>query len=167
MKQRIELATNLVVIVLGAVLVVFFLHSGLVHWGKQAGPREIAVGSTLPEVPGVGLPGGNPELILAIRAGCPYCEANMPFYAELGALKRDRRLRPDLLAVLPDDREAANAFLHSHRVAMPFVAGIPLPSRRARDAHAYSHRRALACASRMGRRTPAAHPKGGAGDVGC
>ncbi len=126
MKQRIELITNLVVIALAAFLVVAFARSGLAPWRKLAAPASMKVGDTLPAIAGMNNAPGGTTLILAIRNGCHYCEDSMPFYAELAALHRAGKLKPALLAVLPDDAAVARAFLSENHVALPFSAGIPL-----------------------------------------
>lgn len=124
MRQKLEAAANVAVIVIAvAVCVVFVrwylgkrqprfqgikpgdrLHSDLIGWGKH-----------------------DRTLILAMRVGCAFCERSMPFYKRLADMERDGAIHVHIVAALPDDASAARAFLNAQGLtSIDFVPGIPL-----------------------------------------
>lgn len=126
MRKRIELALNLLVVGFAAFLVIAFVRSGLAPWDRPLIPAVIRAGETLPSIPGLGAEADGDTLVIAVRTGCEYCEASMPFYSKLASLRRTGVLKPALLVVMPDDAAAARAFLVRRGVAAPLDAGVPL-----------------------------------------
>lgn len=54
----------------------------------------------------------NPKtLVIAIRKGCPYCDASMPFYRRLGEQEKGNALRAHVLLVMPNDASTGGRFL--------------------------------------------------------
>jgi hypothetical protein len=71
----------------------------------------------------------HPEtLVLAIRKGCHYCEASLPFYKKLVALEDKKSLRAHVLAVMPDDRDAGSQLLQANGLMVDAVFKMPLDS---------------------------------------
>lgn len=70
-----------------------------------------AVGPTLAQLPGYSWGSYQKTLLIAIRAGCPYCEASMPFYRQLDTRERSNMLRAHVLVVMPDDPSTGGGLL--------------------------------------------------------
>jgi len=125
-KQKFELAINLIVIAFAVFLVFAFIDYGLAPWAKPPAAANIQAGETFPSVPALRLASQEPTLVLAMRDGCHFCEDSMPFYRQLGNLKQAGSVSTNLLAVLPDAPPIAAALLKSHQVDVPFAASVPL-----------------------------------------
>jgi len=65
-------------------------------------------------------------LVLAIRRGCHFCEASLPFYKRLGDLEKKNALRAHVLAVMPDDQGSGAGALQSGGVAVEGIFNQPL-----------------------------------------
>lgn len=126
MKRKIELLLSVAVIAFATFLVIGFIRAGLAPWDHPLLPQVARAGDTLPAIAGFGVQAGKPTLVMAMRRGCEYCEASMPFYKKLAALERDNALTASLLAVLPDNETAAKAFLDQHALELPFTGDVPL-----------------------------------------
>lgn len=126
MRQRVEFIVSLTVVGLAIFLVVGFVRSGLAPWDHPLIPTAVRPGFTLPTIPGLDDRLAGTTLVLAVRKGCEYCEASVPFYAELAQLQREGRLRARLLAVMPDSQAAAEGFLSAHNLDIPVSAGVPM-----------------------------------------
>ncbi len=125
-QRIIEVATNL------AILVV----CGLIGWAvlthknlpSGSGERASLEGVTLPSLPGYHW-GDHPKtLVLAIRKGCHFCDASLPFYKKLSSLERNNTLHVHLLAVMPDDPAAGTADLRSGGISVEALFNQPLNS---------------------------------------
>lgn len=85
-------------------------------------PRELLVGKVLPNPPHYRW-GSHPlTLVLALRVGCPFCEASVPFYQHLILLAP--RSRVHLLALFPDDPGAVRLYLGERKMGVDFRAQI-------------------------------------------
>jgi len=95
-------------------------------------PPTFAVGDVIPDVPDLHLDRAEETLLLALRDGCRYCDANMPFYQQLLAttqrLRADRKLQ--LLLLATGDRTAAAQYLEKHNLSLDGIVVVP-PDRRA------------------------------------
>jgi hypothetical protein len=69
-------------------------------------------GIDLPPLAGYNWAAYPETLVLAIRAGCHFCEDSMPFYQRLGELEAAHQLRAHILVVTPDDTEKAKGMPH-------------------------------------------------------
>ncbi|MGH9596122.1 MAG: peroxiredoxin family protein, partial [Edaphobacter sp.] len=71
----------------------------------------------------------HPEtLVLALREGCPFCEASYPFYRKLNELETHNGLRAHLLAVMPNDKTSGASELKSAGLTIDGVFDQPLNS---------------------------------------
>lgn len=63
---------------------------------------KVVEGSHLPPLPGYPW-GSHPQtLVLALRVGCPYCEASMEFYERLYTLEKRKQITAHVLVVFND-----------------------------------------------------------------
>jgi hypothetical protein len=69
------------------------------------------VGQILAPLPGYSWSSYRKTLVIAIRRGCPYCDASMPFYRRLGEQEKISVLRAHLLVVMPNDAASGSSFL--------------------------------------------------------
>ncbi|MFZ3245213.1 MAG: redoxin family protein, partial [Candidatus Acidiferrales bacterium] len=84
--------------------------------------------ATLPMLPGYGWQSNPQSLVLAIRKGCHFCEASMPFYRKLYDLEKSNALKAKMIAVLPDSATDAFEVLSTQNLPMPFISGANLSS---------------------------------------
>jgi len=101
MKNKVEAAANLAVIVLALMIGSVFLIDRFAEHG--ANPNEVKVGDQLPDLPAYKWNAHERTLVLALRSGCHFCEASMPFYRKLAQLEQSNQIGVHLVAVFPDD----------------------------------------------------------------
>lgn len=123
-KEKLEVMTNIMVIA-GVLLFGLVLYRSFTDHAKLA-PEAPAVGTVLPALPGYRWGGHSQILLLALRKGCHFCEASMPFYREL--LKAEKRGAPaaHLVSVLPDGEPDAARLLRDSQLDVPMVASFQL-----------------------------------------
>jgi hypothetical protein len=68
-----------------------------------------AVGDALP-VPGVDWRASRATLVVAVRPGCKYCEASLPFYGRIAKLKQKQWPDLSIVVLSPDSSETTRAF---------------------------------------------------------
>ena len=110
-RMLAEIAAN-VAIIFAAGLLCWFIVSA--HKKSTPAPNDkiSIIGSRLPEITGHKWEEGHSAtLLLAIRKGCAYCEASLPFYRHLSNLQESHLLKVRLLAVMPDTRKVGSEFL--------------------------------------------------------
>jgi len=61
--------------------------------------------------------------VLAIRTGCPYCEASLPFYRQLGEQEKGNALHAHVLIVMPNDAVSGSSFLRKDDVDVQVIFG--------------------------------------------
>jgi hypothetical protein len=85
-KEKLEAATNLVVIALACVVGYYFWQA---HRTPQSPlPESVKVGDQLPGLAVYDWKTHPRTLVLALRNGCHFCEASMPFYRKLADLEK-------------------------------------------------------------------------------
>lgn len=119
----VERATNVAVIVAICLVAVFFYNS--YRSGQPDAPK---IGATLPVLPSYSWQSNPQSLVLAIRKGCHFCEASMPFYRKLYDLEKSNALKVKMIAVLPDSATDALDLLSTQKLSMPFISGANLPT---------------------------------------
>jgi hypothetical protein len=85
--------------------------------------EEGQAGQALAPLPGYSWNSNQKTLVIAIREGCPYCDASMPFYRQLGEQERSARLRAHVLVVMPDGAASGSRFLSKENVGIQAVFG--------------------------------------------
>lgn len=115
-KSILENVTNLALLVVCALLVWFvFTHRDVFsHKPSRILLSESPMtGNVLAPLHDYNWSSHSATLVLAIREGCHFCEASMPFYRRLSDLERAGQLHVHLLTVMPDAAEFAAQHIHS------------------------------------------------------
>lgn len=124
--KKIELITNLVVIVVGVAVLGFFARNYFLNRELSRNLTQPKIGDQLPSLSEVNWNADGQTLLLVIRKGCHYCEESMPFYRRLIELGKQGQLSAHIVAVLPDSAEEAKGFMENQAISTDFVPGVPL-----------------------------------------
>ncbi len=124
MKQKLEVVTNVVVITVACVIGYYF-------WQARRTPRNplpdsVKVGDQLPSLSAYNWKAHDRTLVLALRNGCHFCEASMPFYRKLAQLEKSDQTDAHLVAVFPDDAAAVRQVVETQQLAVEALPGIEL-----------------------------------------
>ena len=92
---------------------------------RQAlGSEEVGlVGQTLAPLPGYRWSSYPKTLVIAIRRGCPFCDASLPFYRQLGEQEKSNVLRAHVLVVMPNDASSGSSLLKKDDVEVQGIFG--------------------------------------------
>ena len=124
MKNKVEVAANLVVILLAVVIGSAFLMDRFASRGPA--PNEVKVGDQLPGLDAYKWDAHDRTLVLALRSGCHFCEASMPFYRRLAQLEQSNQIGVHLIAVFPDDPAVVRQVEETQQLTIEAVAGFEL-----------------------------------------
>ncbi len=116
MKSKIEVAANVVVILLAVVIGSVFLMDRFSTRGL--GPNEVKAGDQLSGLPAYNWKADEHTLVLALRNVCHFCEASMPFYRKLAQLEQSSQLSAHLIAVFPDDPAVVRKVVETQQLAV-------------------------------------------------
>jgi hypothetical protein len=89
------------------------------HGSEKAGLG----GQTLAPLPGYSWSSYPKTLVIAIRRGCPYCDASMSFYRQLGEQEKSNVLRAHVLVVMPNDASYGSRLLEKNDVEVQGIFG--------------------------------------------
>jgi Bacterial SH3 domain len=81
------------------------------------------VGQTLPPLSGYRWSSYPETLVIAVRRGCPYCDASLPFYRQLGDREKTSMLHAHVLLVMPDDASFGSSLLRKADVEVQGIFG--------------------------------------------
>jgi hypothetical protein len=84
---------------------------------------EGLVGQTIAPLPGYSWSSHPKTLVLAIRTGCPYCEASLPFYRQLAEQEKSNTLHAHVLVVMPNGASLGGRFLSKDDVEAQVIFG--------------------------------------------
>jgi hypothetical protein len=123
--KHLDRIANIAVIVGVAVFLALVLHNR--PWRSSAPlPSQAATAEALKGKPirvsGLDFPRSRASVLLVISKTCHFCEESLPFYR---ALATDTQGKADLLAVLPQPRPEAEAYLKAAGVTATQVASAP------------------------------------------
>jgi hypothetical protein len=127
-RKLVELSTNVAILLVCALLCWSYLMRGSVKFGASAAGEAHLKGVTLPTLPNYRWGNHTESLVLALRIGCHYCEASMPFYKRLDELAKSNKLSPHMLVVMPDNQELGTRLLQSNGLKVEAVFSQPLNS---------------------------------------
>jgi hypothetical protein len=130
-RSFLETFTNISLVVVCSLLVIlFFAHRDFwLHGGLQKNPQAASLqGTTLNPLPEYSWSSHKETLVLALRDGCHFCEASMPFYKRLSDLNETHQVHPHLLVVMPDDRSSGMKHLNVEGVYIEGAFAHPLSS---------------------------------------
>ncbi len=124
MKNKVEVAANVIVIVLAVVIGSVFLTDRFASRGP--GTNEVKVGDQLAGLRAYNWKAHDRTLVLALRNGCHFCEDSMPFYRELAKLEQLNQIGAHLVAVFPDDPAVVRQVVETQQLTIEVVAGFEL-----------------------------------------
>ena len=124
MKNKVEVAANVVVILLAVVIGSVFLMDRFASRGPA--PNEVKTGDQLPFLHAYDWKAHDRTLVLALRSGCHFCEASMPFYRRLAKLEQTNQIGVHLIAVFPDDPIVVRQVVETQQLSIEVVAGFEL-----------------------------------------
>ena len=81
------------------------------------------VGQTLPPLSGYRWSTYSETLVIAVRRGCPYCDASLPFYKQIGEQEKNNMLHAHVLLVMPDDASFGSSLLRKADVEVQGIFG--------------------------------------------
>ena len=124
MKTRIEVATNIIVIVFAVVVGSVFLKDRF----SSGAPESDAVkaGDKLANLDSWDWGAHDRTLILGLRKGCHFCEDSAPFYQRLIAQQQPGGASPPIVAVFPDTADTVKEVVQSEGLEVHAIAGVPL-----------------------------------------
>ena len=106
--QRIELATNIAIILVAILFGYFLIQKFLFPGQNQPLPRnEIAKGTKI-SLPDVEWQKNQKTILLVLQKSCKYCTESMPFYKTLISKASEKGVK--VIAVLPDPLEESNLY---------------------------------------------------------
>lgn len=133
LATRVELCTNIAILVLAAILGVVlatnYIHADQHLKSKLINPSsspEILIGSHFP-LAGIDWSKNNTTLVLALQAGCRYCTRSAPFYQQL-TTKPPVKGSVQFVAVLPQSVEESRRYLNGLGLTIDNVQHAPLKS---------------------------------------
>jgi hypothetical protein len=124
MKNKVEVAANVVVILLAVVIGSVFLMNRFARPGP--GPNEVKAGDQLPGLHAYNWKAHDRTLVLALRSGCHFCEESMPFYRRLAKLEQSNQIVVHLIAVFPDDPAVVRQVVETQQLPIEVIAGFEL-----------------------------------------
>ena len=117
-KDKIEIATNLLIIAVLVLIGGSYVKARLGHH-----PERLSVGDRIAAPPGYDWREHAQTLVVAVRAGCIYCERSYPLYQRLEGLEHDNHLKAHMLVVMPDNKETGAALLSTHGITSQNIPG--------------------------------------------
>jgi hypothetical protein len=123
MARKLEIATNVAILVVATLASVVLVRNYLFPRAKSERPRPVVVGTTL-SVPGFDWRANGNTLVLALSTNCHYCSESAPFYRRL--MDELSRRRVHLTAVLPQNADESGAYLRTLQLPVGDVRQIPL-----------------------------------------
>src|SRR5260370_25183232 len=111
-------------ILVGVVIGSGFRKERFAYPGPAA--NEVKVGDQLPGLPVYNWKAHDRTLVLALRNGCHFCEASMPFYRRLAKLEQSNQIGVHLIAVFPDDPAVVRQVVETQQLTIEVVAGFEL-----------------------------------------
>jgi thioredoxin-related protein len=108
--QRVELITNIVIVLVAILLGYFLIQKFFFQQNSQPPPPppQIAKGTKV-SLTDTDWQANQKTLLLVLQKGCHYCSESMPFYKTLAEKAREKGVK--LIAVLPNSREESQQYL--------------------------------------------------------
>jgi hypothetical protein len=120
LTRKLELAANVAIIVVAAVLCAVLVKTYLLAPTPQAPQQQSLVGARVP-VPEVDWRGNGRTLLLVLQKGCRFCAESAPFYQRLAREAGQARL----VAVLPQQVDESREYLRELSVPVGEVRQAP------------------------------------------
>jgi hypothetical protein len=124
MKASIEIAANVVIILLAVVIGSVFLNDRFGTPGPE--PNQVKAGDRLVGLDGWDWGAHDRTLLLVLRKGCHFCEDSAPFYQRLVAKQQQDGSNTVIVAAFPDTADAVKEVVQSERLGVQALAQVPL-----------------------------------------
>jgi len=124
MKTKIEIATNIIVIVFAVVVGSVLLKDRFSNGAPES--DTVKAGDKLVNLENWDWGAHDRTLVLGLRKGCHFCEDSAPFYRRLTAQQQPGGASPTIVAVFPDTADTVKAVLQSEGLEVHALAGVPL-----------------------------------------
>jgi hypothetical protein len=125
MSKRLEVATNVVMIVVAIIAGVLLVRNLMFRPRTTPMPPPIATGTAL-AVPGLDWHTNGKTLVLAVSTNCRYCSESAPFYRRLADEVQRRHVH--LTALLPQAADEGAQYLRGLEVPIVDIRSAPLKS---------------------------------------
>lgn len=106
--QRVELVTNIAIILVAILLGYFLIQKFFFQQKLQQPPVEIVKGTKV-SLTDTDWSANRKTLILVLQKDCHFCSESMPFYKKLSEKAKEKGIK--LIAVLPNSREESQLYL--------------------------------------------------------
>ncbi|MDX6694836.1 MAG: hypothetical protein QOF02_2439 [Blastocatellia bacterium] len=110
LKQKIELLSNIAIIVVAVTLCAVLVKQYFFTSARPESAKPV-VGAKI-EVPGVDLAATDKTLLLVLQKGCHFCSESGPFYQKLAHEAASKGGQVKLVAVLPQDTGEGQRYLN-------------------------------------------------------
>jgi hypothetical protein len=90
------------------------------------GPNEIKAGDKLLGLRAYNWKAHERTLVLALRNGCHFCEASMPFYRRLAKLEQSNQIGVHLIAVFPDNPAVVRQVVETQQLTIEVLPAFEL-----------------------------------------
>lgn len=124
MKNKIEAAANIIVIVFAVVVGSVFLKDRLFTAASES--DAVKAGDKLANLDGWNWGAHDQTLVLALRKGCHFCEDSAPFYQRLKTQQQQGGPDSSIVAVFPDTVDTVKEVVQAEGLRMHALAGVPL-----------------------------------------
>ena len=124
MREKLEVVTNIVLIILACIIGYHYLQAR--RTPENPSLASIKVGDQLPSLPAYDWKTHDRTLVLALKNGCRFCEESIPFYRKLAELEKSNQIDAHLIAVFPDDSAGVRQLVETQRLAVEAFPGIEL-----------------------------------------
>jgi len=128
LKGKLEIVTNVVVIVLALTIGFVFVKDRF--FGPALGSSDIKAGDRLAGPKGLDWNAHDRTLLMVLRKGCHYCEDSVPFYQRLVDKRKHDAADLAIVALFPDDAETARTVTKSESLDVETLGGVPLQTLR-------------------------------------
>src|SRR3974377_1005023 len=121
MKGKIEVAANIVVILVAVVVGSVFLKDRF--FSTPSEPNEVKAGDKLTNLEGWDWSAHDQTLVLGLRKGCHFCEDSAPFYQRLAP--KPQQGGSTIVAVVSAPAAAVKEVVQSEGLRIHALAGVP------------------------------------------
>lgn len=124
-KDRLEIATNILVLVMGVALISFFVYKNFYPKTKTMEAKTLNTGSLFHGLEEIDFKNHPNTLIIALSTRCPYCTASLPFYKRLiETNKNSEDLR--IIGIFPQPQDEIDRYLAEHNLQIHSIPNVKL-----------------------------------------
>ena len=128
-RRVIETCTNVAILVVCCLFAwSYATHKTIGFGNSEADTSAHLINQTLRPIGGYSWSSNRNTLVLALRVGCSYCKASMPFYKHLEQLQQGGSLQAHLLTVMPDSQKSGSEEITGEGLTVDGLYDQPLRS---------------------------------------